>query len=140
MPKNSTDPRKIQEIPDNESCVQFPLRLLTSDAWNSMPINCRRLIDFLLIEQCNHAGLENGNLVATYDQLDAYGIARRFIPKAISDAEKRGLIVAYRKGRISYNKSYENRYTLTFLKAKYKERNGGVYYSAPTNEWKKYRK
>ena len=40
--------------------------LLNSLAWRSQGINCHRLICFLMLEHCRHAGQDNGNLMALY--------------------------------------------------------------------------
>ena len=88
--------------------------LLNSLAWRSQRINCRKLIDFLMLEHCKHAGQENGNLMATYDQLVDYGLTRNRVAAAIWEAEKLGLLQCRHGGR--YHGSNEpNRYTLTWI-------------------------
>ncbi len=139
MAKISSNPRKISELKKGEAFVQLSRELLCSDAWRTMPINCSRLINFLIIEHINHAGQENGFLIATYNQLHAFGINRAYITATIKEAEQRGLVIVERKGRLSYNKSYQNRYTLTFLKTKHIEQNKNVFYAEPTHNWKKFR-
>ena len=87
-----------------------------------------RLIDLLLIEHRNHAGLENGNLKATYDQLVEYGLTRSEIRGAILEAGFLGLVkVTYEGGRFAGN-NQPSTYRLTF----YADREG----SPATNEWK----
>jgi len=130
--------RKVREIPKHMPFVPLTLELLKSDAWRGMSINCRRLIDFLLIEHMNHAGLENGDLIATYKQLEKFGVNR--ISKAIKEAEDRGLIIIEHGSRKSLNESYPNRFQLTFLKYKDKNSNNVSSYYAPTNQWKRYNK
>jgi hypothetical protein len=88
----------------------------------------RKLIDFLVIEQMNHAGEENGNLKATYDQLEAYGIRRSKIRDAIEEAEAVGLLRCERGGRYA-GSNQPSTYRLTF----YGTRDG----NSPTNDWKK---
>ena len=51
------------------------------------------------IEHLRHGGADNGSLLATYNQLEAFGIGRRFIFGAIREAEQRGLVVVERGGR-----------------------------------------
>lgn len=100
--------------------------LLNSLAWRSQSVNCRKLIDFLMLEHCRHAGQENGNLMATYDQLVDYGLTRNCIAPAIWEAEKLGLIRCRHGGR--YNGSNApNRYTLTWI---------GTLDGPPLNVWK----
>ena len=84
--------RRINLPPEGEPWCWLTRELLTSPSWLSRSINCRRLIDFLLIEGCNHAGRENGALKATYDQLELFGLSRRLIRSAITEAEFLGLI------------------------------------------------
>jgi hypothetical protein len=47
-----------------EPFVMLPRELIASDAWRSLGINGRRLIDFLLLEHMGHGGKENGKLKA----------------------------------------------------------------------------
>ena len=90
---------KVTKIPDNTPFVQLTRDLIASPSWCSMSINCRRLIDFLMVENMNHAGLENGKLLATYDQLVKWGIPRGYIHQTITEAERLGLLLAERGGR-----------------------------------------
>ena len=62
-------------------------------------MNCMRLIDFLEVEHMNHAATENGNLMATYDQLVTWGLGRRLIKPAIREAVFLGLIKCDPGGR-----------------------------------------
>ena len=88
--------------------------LLVSDAWTCMRPNTRRLIDFLLIEHCNHAGTENGNLMGTYTQLEDYGLSKNLITDAIDEAEFLGLILVERGGRWHIT-NRPNIFTLTWI-------------------------
>ena len=91
-----------------------------------MGVNTYRLISFLLLEHQSHAGTENGNLMATYDQLKIYGLNRNRISRAIDEAEFLGLIRVNRGGfRILSNQP--STYRLTF----YADRDG----NPATNEW-----
>jgi len=100
----------------------FPTELLASPAWRGTSINTRRLIDFLMIEHRNHAGLENGNLIATYNQLVDFGLTREAIRRAIIQAQKLGLIKVRDTG-------FKNpsRFTLTFYAT--------PDFVAATNDW-----
>jgi hypothetical protein len=81
-----------------EPFVILPRDLLRSDAWRSLGINERRLIDFLLLEHMRHAGKQNGNLKAPRQQLHAFGIGTHFVSAAIQSTEERGLIQCHRAG------------------------------------------
>ncbi len=112
--------------PKDKPWFWLPCELLASPAWRLRGINCARLIDFLLVEHRNHAGRENGNLMATYDQLVGYGLSRRLISHAIAEAEFLGLLRVDRGGRWA-NSNQPSTFRLTF----YANRQG----NPPTNEW-----
>lgn len=119
--------RKLRSPPKGEPWRWLTRELLESAAWRGLSINGRKLIDFLLIEDMAHAGTENGNLVAPYDQLEAYALTRSEIRFAIDEAEFVGLIRCSRGGRWA-GTNRPSRYRLTF----YCDRDG----NDPTNEWK----
>ena len=68
---SSNRAKKLLGPPKDEPWFWLSHELVSSPAWRSRSINCVRLIDFLMVEFMNHAGTENGNLKATYDQLAA---------------------------------------------------------------------
>ncbi len=113
--------------PKDEPWVWLTRELLASAAWRARSINTARLLDFLLIEHMNHAGTENGNLKATYDQLVAYGLTRSEIRAATEEAEFLGLLRFQRGGRWA-GTNQPSTYHLTFLA----DRDG----NPPTNDWK----
>ena len=116
--------QKILGPPEGEPWIFLLTELLASTAWKAAGINARRLIDFLLIEHRLHSGLENGKLKATYDQLEAFGIPRKYILGAIEKAEALGLVRAKRCGM-----RVPSEYRLTFFAAHD--------WSPPTNDWKR---
>jgi hypothetical protein len=85
--------------PAGEPWAWLTAELLASDAWRSLSINARRVIDFLLVEHCGHAGRENGRLKATHDQLYAFGVTNGAIRKAIDECCSKGLLVCVKGGR-----------------------------------------
>jgi hypothetical protein len=87
-----------QKPPAGEPWTWLTRELLSSEAWRSLSINARRFIDFLLIEHMNHAGTENGRLMATYAQLESHGLHPNKIKPAIDDCEQRGLVECQRGG------------------------------------------
>jgi len=111
------------------------LDLLASPAWRGQSINCRRLVEFLLIEHMNHAGRENGRLQATYGQLVEWGITRRLIRPAIDEAEQRGLVEIEQGARVNVSDSHLAAYRLTFLKAVRRDDFERDYFISPTDEW-----
>ena len=119
--------RKLNSPPKGEPWVWLTRELLASAAWRARSINTMRLIEFLLVEHMNHAGTENGNLKATYDQLTAWGLTRSEICAAIDEAGFLGLARFERGGRWS-GTNQPSTYRLTFLA----DRDS----NPPTNEWK----
>ena len=109
-------------------CVPMPRDLLNSPAWMAMPYQCRLLIDGLMAEHADHGGLENGNLIAPYDMLEARGMRRGNILDAIFKAEALGLIDAVRGVRSYGSRKAPSRYRLTWL--------GTPDGLAPSHEWK----
>ena len=118
---------KAHRPPKDEPWVWLTRELLASAAWRAQGINTIRLVTFLLIEHMNHAGTENENLKATYDQLVAYGLTRSAIRMAVEEAKFLGLIRFRRGGRWA-STNQPSTYRLTFLA----DRDG----NPPTNEWK----
>ncbi len=84
--------KKYRNPPQNQPWCWLTQELLESPAWRLRSINLARLIDFLLVEGMNHAGTENGNLQALYDQLVAFGLTRSEIHTAIEEGEFVGLL------------------------------------------------
>ena len=126
--KWSAREKKAFGPPKGEPWAWLPTELLASPAWRLRSVNTARLIDFLLIEHRNHAGLENGNLLATYDQLVEYGLTRSEIKAAILEAGFLGLVkVTYEGGRYAGN-NQPSTYRLTF----YADKEGGP----AMNQWK----
>jgi hypothetical protein len=119
--------KKKWGAPRDESWCWLTSELLCSLAWRAMGVNTRGLIDFLLVEHMNHAGRENGKLMATYDQLQDFGLTRSELSTAVSEAEYLGLIKVSRGGRY-HGSNQPSIYRLTF----YADHNG----NPPTNDWK----
>ena len=120
--------KKNMQPPKGEPWVWLTRELITSDAWRSQSITCRRLIEALYVDQMNHAGTQNGNLIATYDQMVEQGSSRRLIRFAVEEAEFLGLIRYERGGRWAET-NQPSLYRLTF----FADRDG----NPPSNEWKK---
>lgn len=117
----------VHRPPPGEPFVCLTRELVSSPAWRSQSINCSRLIDFLMVEHMNHAGTENGNLKATYDQLGEWGLTRSEIHRATEEADFLGLVRLKRGGRWA-GTNQPSSYRLTFQA----DRDG----NAPTDQWK----
>jgi hypothetical protein len=78
--------------------VWMTVELLESDAWRTAPLATKRFVERLMVEQVRHGGCENGKLIATFDQLEQWGLDRKTIKAAQADAMKRGLVYRTEKG------------------------------------------
>ena len=87
----------------------------------------RRLVE-RQIEHANHAGTENGNLMATHEQLVEFGLSRRLIADAIKELVFLGFVRVERGRFVKDGVKAPNLYRLTF----YAEAEG----RPATNEWK----
>ena len=121
--------KKLLGPPDDQPWCWLPRELITSPAWQARSITLVRIINALLADHMSHAGQENGNLKATYDQLVASGAGRRFINDAIAEGVFFGLIRVDPGGRWA-DSNQPSTYRLTWL------------YSIPTNtpatnDWKR---
>jgi hypothetical protein len=119
---------KFSSPPSGEPWAWLQLSLMCSSAWRVQSINCRRLIEFLIVEHGNHRARENGKLMATYDQLEVFGVTRSRIKSAIAEAVELGLLRVTREGGRRAGSNQPSLYRLTF----YADHTG----APPTNEWK----
>src|SRR5579872_5684488 len=134
--------QKFEEVsgaPEGVPWCWLSRDLLKAQVWIRRSIHCVRLIDFLLLENMTHAGRENGNLAAPWDQLVRHGISRRYIAAAIKEAEAFRLIEVRRGAKKAHNKAAMSRYRLTFLASigETDEEGKPLYWVKPTDEWRK---
>jgi hypothetical protein len=99
---------------------------MSTDAWQTLSINERRVIERLMIENMDHAGTLNGKLRVSHRQFIKWGVTKNKVAPAIHGLETRSLV------RITSAESNGDirgyyLYRLTFLAADYRE---------PTNEWR----
>jgi len=124
----SGNDRKLRSPPKGEAWAWMTHDMLASPSMRALSLTGRRLLDFLLIENMNHAGTENGALLATKDQLMAFGLSRRLIAPAVRELVFLGL-VRVERGRLTRGGvKAPNLYRLTF----YADNKG----APATNEWK----
>ena len=126
--RTSRGSRTFNRPPYKMAWSWLTAELLNSVSWRSMSVNCRKLIDRLLLEHCNHAGLENGGLICTYNHFQEYGLTRNKIRPAIEEADFLGLVKNQQGERI-FARNHPNSYRLTFYGTKDAK--------DPTNEWKR---
>ena len=84
---------------------------------------------FLEIEHLNKGWANGGQLKAPYNQLQKFGIPRRYINDVIWEAEQRGLVIVERGARVK-GRNYDNAYWLTYAPSNNKKK--------VSNEWKKF--
>jgi hypothetical protein len=137
--RTSTNPKKVRDVPEGKPFAMLSAELLASAAWRARSINTIRLIDFLLIEHMNHGGVENGFLLAPWNQLEPFGIGRRLLGPAIAQAVELGLLEVERGKMSGARKSRPSLYRLTFVKARMVNEFGVTYYVEPSNEWRRYK-
>jgi hypothetical protein len=129
---------RLKDVAKSEGAfVMLELELLASPAWQGQTINCRRLIDRLMIEHMRHAGTENGKLQVSWDQFVAAGIGRRFIKAALSEAVARGLLEIEGGQYRGAARTTPSLYRLTFLPGMVVSERGLRYYGKATHDWKR---
>ena len=117
--------------------MALTLELLVSPAWQGQSINCRRLIDRLMIEHLRHAGTENGELVVTWDQfVEDTGITRRLIGATLAEAVIRGLLEIEGGHYRGAAKTTPSKYRLTFCAVALRSNLGRRYFGKATHEWR----
>ncbi len=99
--KSKTLLKKRNTPPVGEPFVWHTREMLESEAWRSMRINTRRVVERIEIEHMDHGGQENGNLPVTYADFAKHGVREKSIKLAIADAADRGLIIVTVRGRAS---------------------------------------
>jgi hypothetical protein len=114
--------------PAGEPWVWFSKKMLASPAFRALGINGYRVLFFICHEQCLHAGQENGQLFAPYNQLESWGCSRSEIAAAIDELVALGWLEMQRGARLE-GRPGASRYRLTWLAA-----SDG---SPPTNRWAK---
>ena len=97
--KYSQRKRGRNKPPKDEPWVWETQGLLTSDAWQCLSVNARKVVDRVLVEHMAHAGFENGNLMVTHEDFVRYGVTRRLVTQSIDEAEFLGLLKAKRGGK-----------------------------------------
>lgn len=92
-------------------------RMLQSQTYQSLGINARRILDFLICENCHHGGLENGNLCAPYAQLSKQGCTVDDVRKGLEELYVTGFIDLRAAGQRIAGGGDPARYALTWMPA-----------------------
>jgi hypothetical protein len=121
--------RKASRPPADGPWVWLTRELMSTDAWQTLSINERRVIERPLIEHMNHAGTMNGQLRVSHRQFITWGVTKNMAAPAIHGLQARGLVrITPAESNGDIRGYYQ--YRLTFLPADYSE---------PTNEWRSFR-
>lgn len=127
----------VAKPPKDTPWIWHTVELYESDAWLGRSLHCVKLIARIEQEHLEHGGSENGNLIVTYSDFENYGLSRRYIKKAIQEAEGLGLIYVEWGKRRGYAKNYLHRFTLTYYAIKKPDNHNKYYYICPTNDWQR---
>jgi hypothetical protein len=101
-----------------EQFIMLHREVANSFAWRAASLGCHRFIWRLCEEHMAQGGKENGNLIATYENLLDYGIpSRSTIAEAQREAVALGLVVLGKCGRGGNAENREaHRWGLAFIK------------------------
>jgi len=105
-------------------------QMLGSITYQSLGISARRILDALLHEHMCHGGAENGNLGATYEQLERWGVTAADIRKGLAELEATAFVVRTAQGYFSLGGSVPSRYRLTWIPT-----GKGASFKPATNDW-----
>jgi hypothetical protein len=124
--------KKLAGPPESDGAwVWHTIALKCSMAWRGRSHRAILFTEFLEVENLRHAGLENGNLLAPYGQLMAWGLRRETISDAIEENIKRKLVARTGGGiDLDTGQRLPFKYRLTYLP---------TVGETATNEWKKHR-
>jgi hypothetical protein len=89
--------------------------MLGSITFRALGIHARRILDFLLHEHASHAGRENGNLAATYKQLEVWGVTAADVRKGFAELYACGVVELTKQGARVAGGGEASRYALTWL-------------------------
>ena len=89
--------------------------MISCPTFGALSITARRILDLFVIEYLSHAGTENGNIAATYRQLEVHGACKADISKGLAQLELCGFIRKTFQGLRIANGGEPSRYALTWL-------------------------
>lgn len=101
--------------PEGQPWAWMTTAMLGSFTYRALGIHARRILDFLMHEHASHAGRENGNLGATYEQLEAWGVTAADVRKGFAELYATGFVVQTQQGYRRAGGGEPSRYALTWL-------------------------
>lgn len=109
--------------------VAHRLAMIEHPAFGALSHVARRILDRIEIEHCHQGGNENGNLIVTYSNFEAFGIRRKSIAAGLAELEEFGFLEVVERGRPSaFEYRTPSRYRLTYLHTAT---------AGPTDEWER---
>lgn len=109
--------KEANRPPQDDGWMWHSRSMLASPAWMALPLNARRVIDRLALEHLEHGRLENGRLIVTSKNFQAYGVRHDSIADAIAQAEALGFVDVTVRGRPAWSAGgpMSSQYGLTWL-------------------------
>jgi hypothetical protein len=101
--------------PEGEQWIWMTRNMFASISYRALGIHARRILDFLLNEHTLHGGRDNGNLVAPYKQLGAWGVTAADVRKGLAELYATGFVEQTYCGERRGGISEASRYALTWL-------------------------
>lgn len=121
--------------PEGQQWFWMTKAMLGSRTFQALPLNARRILDFLIYENVSHAGTENGRLGATYAQLNAWGCTNDDIRRGLEALYVTGFVdLTYQGHQIASGGEF-SRYGLTWLPTVSEA--PGAPMNPPTHRWLK---
>lgn len=116
--------------PEGQGWVWMTTAMLRSITYRSLSIHALRVLDFLRAEHIAHGQRENGNLAATYKQLQVWGVTAADVRTGFDELAVCGFVQTTVQGLRQAGGGEPSRYRLTWLPCGW-----GVEATAPTHEW-----
>jgi hypothetical protein len=89
--------------------------MAASITFRALGIHARRILDFLMCEHASHAGRQNGNLAAPYQQLETWGVTTADVRKGLAELYATGFVRLTKQGLRQAGGGEPSRYALTWL-------------------------
>lgn len=118
-------------LPEGQQWAWMTTAMLGSLTYRALGISARRILDFLLFEHAAHGGKENGNLGATYRQLEAWGVTAADVRKGFAELYAAGFVELTRQGARQAGGGEPSRYALSWLPTFH----GSAEAAPPTHMW-----
>lgn len=98
-----------------EGFIGEPQSLLESPGYRHLNLPAFKILTFLKTEHVRHGGMENGNLLAPYRQLERLGVSPRKVKPALAMLEAFGIIRCTSDGTRLGGRPNAATYALTWL-------------------------